>query len=447
MHIPPVRMQISAGVEAGSGSNRSRGRARHHLRNFRWACIRSDGTRDIIFNKSLVRELSGVPYRDMRVTEPALHYPPSIMIRERAIIVNLEHVKVIITVDCVLVHQTDHPLVPAFIERMAKLLLNPSAEDERDLSRVDERALSRSKSDGGEERRERPKPHARAHLPHPFHLPHVGSIIGHGRAPTPGFKPPSGLEIARHTTEEALPFELHALEICLMESVDHLCTHVDRLVKDAVPIFDRLAGSVNKTLLEDARKRKTRLARLAAATQGVRSAIDQLLDSESELLSLQLTRKRNVLSSRRGTLAGAGLVPDAGQEAEEREAVEAAENMLESYFEQVDGCTSKLDELREYIDNTEDLVAIELDSHRNELIQLDLLMTIATLCLAAYSTIGSIFGMNVQFWRDDYSDLTANGLPGPDTFNSIVLWSLGGVALTFCLIVFYATSKRLLIIW
>jgi len=52
-------------------------------------------------------------------------------------------------------------------------------------------------------------------------------------------------------------------------------------------------------------------------------------------------------------------------------------------------------QVREYIDDTEDYVNIQLDNQRNELIQLQLTLTIASFAIAVETLIAGIFGMNI----------------------------------------------------
>jgi hypothetical protein len=131
----------------------------------------------------------------------------------------------------------------------------------------------------------------------------------------------------------------------------------------------------------------------------------------------------------------------AERESEEREAVEDLENMIEAYFEQIDGSSKKLAELREYINNSEDYVAIELDSHRNELIQLELLLTIATLCVSVYAVIGSLFGMNVPIGP---GSLEYNNFEDGTAFQTIVIAGFAGCLALFFVIVLYCRRLRLL---
>lgn len=52
-------------------------------------------------------------------------------------------------------------------------------------------------------------------------------------------------------------------------------------------------------------------------------------------------------------------------------------------------------QVREYIDDTEDYVNIQLDNQRNELIQLQLTITIASFAITFQTLCAAIFGMNI----------------------------------------------------
>ena len=65
--------------------------------------------------------------RDLRLLDPqlALSYPSAILCRERALVVNLEHIKCIITTENVLVLNADEENVIAFIEELQRRLAPP----------------------------------------------------------------------------------------------------------------------------------------------------------------------------------------------------------------------------------------------------------------------------------------------------------------------------------
>ncbi|KAJ0007825.1 hypothetical protein Pint_30497 [Pistacia integerrima] len=58
----------------------------------------------------------GLPARDLRLLDPMLSYPSTILGRERAIVVNLEHIKAIITAKEVFLLNSINPLVVEFVQ-------------------------------------------------------------------------------------------------------------------------------------------------------------------------------------------------------------------------------------------------------------------------------------------------------------------------------------------
>lgn len=67
--------------------------------------------------------------------------------------------------------------------------------------------------------------------------------------------------------------------------------------------------------------------------------------------------------------------------------------LLEAYFMGLDQTTTRLQALNEYIEDTEDLVNLKLDQHRNELIGVDLVLTAMSVCVAMMTTVAGYFGM------------------------------------------------------
>jgi magnesium transporter len=104
------------------------------------------------------------------------------------------------------------------------------------------------------------------------------------------------------------------------------------------------------------------------------------------------------------------------------ENIDQLEMLLEAYFVVVDNTLSKLSsvrfflifllnsttccfiilimflclQLKEYIDDTEDLINIKLGNVQNQLIQFQLLLTAATFVAAIFAAVTAVFGMNLQ---------------------------------------------------
>ncbi|KAK9286775.1 hypothetical protein L1049_015180 [Liquidambar formosana] len=114
--------------------------------------------------------------------------------------------------------------------------------------------------------------------------------------------------------------------------------------------------------------------------------------------------------------------------------VEDLEMLLEAYFMQLDGTRNKILSVREYIDDTEDYVNIQLDNQRNELIQLQLTLTIASFAISVETLIAGLFGMNIPCALYNVQGV----------FGYFVGGSTAGSILLFLLILGYARWKKLL---
>ena len=79
--------------------------------------------------------------------------------------------------------------------------------------------------------------------------------------------------------------------------------------------------------------------------------------------------------------------PDLGDESESHEAVE---NLLESYFMQIDSAYDRLDAIGEYIEDTEEYINIELDSSRNRLLRLEIVLTAGTFGIAMFGLVAGV---------------------------------------------------------
>lgn len=91
-------------------------------------------------------------------------------------------------------------------------------------------------------------------------------------------------------------------------------------------------------------------------------------------------------------------------------------------------------QVREYIDDTEDYVNIQLDNQRNELIQLQLTLTIASFAIAAETLIAGLFGMNIPCPLYNMDGI----------FGFFVGGTSAGCLLLFLLVLGYARWKKLL---
>ncbi|KAK1399129.1 Magnesium transporter [Heracleum sosnowskyi] len=362
-----------------------------------WISIDTNGESKILeMDKYDIMQRVPIYARDLRILEPLLSYPSAILGRDKAIILNLEHIKAIITTEEVMLQDPlDDNVVPIVKELQRRLpMVNPisqgQGEDEDNLGPQNDTETS---------------------------------------------------------AENEFPFELRALEVAL----EALCSFLDARTTDlevaAYPALDELTSKISSRNLDRIRKLKSAMTRLTSRVQKVRDELEQLLDDEGDMSELYLSRKLNGVfssSSLNGVHTWLTASPTLGSNKSRASAgtihggsdVEELEMLLESCFIQVEGTLNKLKMLQEYIDDTEDYINIQLDHHRNQLIQLELFLSSATVGISVYSLVIAIFGMNIPYtWTKNYGYL----------FKWVVILTGIVSAAVFMALIIYARHKAIIL--
>ncbi|CAI5939757.1 unnamed protein product [Closterium sp. NIES-64] len=401
-----------------------------------WIRIDPSGEVSILeVDKGTLMRRCDLPGRDLRLLDPVFVYPSTILGRERAMVVNLESIRCIITADEVLLLNVTDPAVQQFKQALQRrLLLGMAApSDFRVLwgtERPGENGFTLDAPNASIQRRE---------------ISSEDMFSGSGST----------------AEEDDLPFEFKALELALELSCSGLDRQAQELAQEAYPLLERLAFQISTTNLELVRRIKSSLLGLTRRVQKVRDEIEQLMDDDGDMAEMYLTQKRLLAEERseserlgghrddgsdhshtpRESLGGFGSsisapVSPAGSPtkhgshyldgrpsglggappsisfwsgahsasdstATSVENVEELEMLLEAYFVVIDGTLNKLTQLSQYIDDTEDFINIQLDNVRNQLIQFELIMTTAGFVVALWGVIAGTFGMNVPLGLEE----------------------------------------------
>ncbi|EFJ36513.1 hypothetical protein SELMODRAFT_165647 [Selaginella moellendorffii] len=380
-----------------------------------WIRIDRAGNSQVLeMDKFSIMRRCELPARDLRLLDPLFVYPSTLLGREKAIVVNLEQIRCIITADEVLLlNSLDHYVLQYVSELQRRLM---------------PRMTSSSSS---------------------------SNIAGRYGGETDMF---SGSSAA-----DDLPFEFRALEVALESACTYLDTQATELEEEAYPVLDDLTSKISTLNLERVRRLKSRLVALTRRVQKVRDEIEHLMDDDGDMAEMYLTEKKeraegflysnNVCASVSAPVSPVGspptekiksldktmslgrnlLVQPPGSDSE-TERVEELEMLLEAYFVVIDGTLNKLTSLKEYIDDTEDFINIQLDNVRNQLIQFELLLTTATFVVAIFGVIAGVFGMNIQI--DLFDE--------PRAFKWILITSgVAGIAIFLAFVLFFK-QRRLL---
>ncbi|KAJ9568221.1 hypothetical protein OSB04_004187 [Centaurea solstitialis] len=337
-------------------------------------------------DKFTVMRRCDLPARDLRLLDPLFVYPSTILGREKAIVVNLEQIRCIITADEVLLLNSIDSYVLQYVVELQRRL---------------------KASGGGEVWQSQ------------------GSYPNRWRG-SRNFG-----EISGNTSPDYLPFEFKALEVALEAACTFLDTQAAELEIEAYPLLDELTSTISTLNLERVRRLKSRLVAVTRRVQKVRDEIEQLMDDDGDMAEMYLTEKKKRMESFSSggeqsmmgyrstdgaqsvsapvspvssfpdrwklekTFSLARSRHDSVRSTEStKQNIEEMEMLLEAYFVVIDSTLNKLTSLKEYIDDTEDLINIQLDNVRNQLIQFELLLTTATFVVAMFGVVAGIFGMN-----------------------------------------------------
>lgn len=367
-----------------------------------WIHIDPNGNSEVLeLDKGTLMRNCSLPARDLRLLDPMFIYPSTILGREKAIVVNLEQIRCIITSDeVILMNSLDGCVMHYESELCRRLRINRDQNDD-------------------------------------------------------------------------LPFEFRALELALELTCMSLDAQVNELQMEIYPVLDELATSISTLNLERVRRFKGHLLALNRRVQKVRDEIEHLMDDDGDMAEMYLTEKKERMEAYMETnhyaqsvSSGSGFVSksapvspvsstpghhpnlertlsnlltssrhgSATSSSNNGYNIEKLEMLLEAYFVVIDNTLSKLLSLKEYIDDTEDLINIKLGNVQNQLIQFELLLTAATFVAAIFTVVAGVFGMNFTSSVFDYSP----------TFHWVVSITGIGCAILYICFLLYFRHKRIL---
>ncbi|XP_043721121.1 magnesium transporter MRS2-F-like [Telopea speciosissima] len=348
--------------------------------------------------KQLIMRRTGLPARDLRILDPGLSYPSTILGRERAIVVNLEHIKAIITATEVWVPNSKDPWVAPFVRDLECRVSN--------LNEATGRATEESGS---------PQFHASHQSSQRFRRstsesPEVEMLETNGTR-----SPMACGDVQIKGSPKLLPFEFRVIEVCFESVCGSLEAETSTLEQEAYPALDELTSKTSTHNLQRARHIKSRLVALFGRVQKVRDEIENLLDDDIDMAEMYLTDKLSDLQFQQDESKDEiekdndsyKLYDESDEDSQDNKTssekvtgfkpnVEELEMLLEAYFAQIGRTLNKLSALREYVDDTEDYINIMLDDKQNQLLQMGVLLSTATLLLNAGIVVVGLFGMNIH---------------------------------------------------
>eukprot|EP00249_Psilotum_nudum_P007854 c20869_g1_i3 orf=359-1546(+) len=330
-----------------------------------WIRIDSSGNPQVLeVDRTALMKHCNLPARDLRLLDPLFVYPSTILGRQKAIVVNMERVRCIITADEVFLLNSEDNYALQYVTELQKRLalqIELAGEVSNWLSIDFKNKIS------------------------------VCSLSSHSR----GFQASGSFNAFNVFSADKLPFEFQALEVALEATCVFLESQALELEVDAFHVLDELTSKITSFNLECTRRLKSRLGGLMSRVRKVRDELELLMDDDNDMAEMYLTQKKEGIGAHLGesllehptvgersskiipvsshhpqnlirnvskSVSWHGNINGLGSDVNGNEELEM---LLEAYFVVVDGTFNKLLSLKEYIDDTEDFLNIQLVNYYN----------------------------------------------------------------------------------
>lgn len=185
-----------------------------------------------------------------------------------------------------------------------------------------------------------------------------------------------------NATENAdAPYEFRAIEALLATLARYFRAQYDQLSPVIIAELERLVqGNLDSRELERLREFKNTMNEFESQVDGVRRVLMELLDNEEDLRLLYLTK----LYHEPELLADLWSFDS-----------EEAEVLIETYLQDIFSTRTTAELLQHRIANTESLVTLKLDSKRNYLLRVQLILELVSINIAVGTLVSGMFGMNL----------------------------------------------------
>ncbi|XP_078085014.1 magnesium transporter MRS2 homolog, mitochondrial isoform X2 [Mustelus asterias] len=184
----------------------------------------------------------------------------------------------------------------------------------------------------------------------------------------------------------SLPFEFQAIEAILQHRISFLQSRLNELQPQILEMVEALVDpkqlSIDRSKLHVLLQASKNLSELETDIKVFKEALLEILDEEKQIEELCLTKwsEQHVFEQN-----NTGINP-----------AEEMELLLESYYRQAEDLSNSVRELKVLIDDSESIIFINLDSHRNVMMRLNLQLTMGTFSVSLFGILGVAFGMNLE---------------------------------------------------
>ncbi|XP_039181387.1 magnesium transporter MRS2 homolog, mitochondrial isoform X2 [Crotalus tigris] len=184
----------------------------------------------------------------------------------------------------------------------------------------------------------------------------------------------------------SLPFEFRAIEAILQFWISYLTGKLSHLQPQILETLNALVDpkllSLDRSKVHILLQNGKSLSELETDLKVFKETILEILDDKEVMEELCLTKWTDP-EVFEASLSGI-------------DHVEEMELLLENYYRQAEDLMNETRELKILIDDSESIIFINLDSHRNVMMRLNLQLTMGTFSISLFGLIGVAFGMNLE---------------------------------------------------
>lgn len=203
-----------------------------------------------------------------------------------------------------------------------------------------------------------------------------------------------------------VPYELLSVDAVLQTVTEMLGDEARQVTQRTVAAVKELRGNsqgkqhgISGMPGDHAQERlrwlKDEINGMVGRIQGFVRALNEMLDEDEDMALMNLSRLLTHPER---------FVQPVSQEILQEESDEP-ELILEAYLQQALSIVNELELLKAQIMTTQEQISMTLDAMRNKLLYINTLLSLAALCVAIGSFIGSIFGMNLHNPYEDDTDV------------------------------------------
>lgn len=178
-----------------------------------------------------------------------------------------------------------------------------------------------------------------------------------------------------------LPYEFRALEAILASVLEALHIELEGIRQLVFALLASLDHNIDREKLRALLAYRRKVGDLLSRSRGVKGAVAEVLESDEDMALMHLTD------------AARGHPRTAQSLAWQYDSLEL---LLESFDKQLEEVISYTEQMQSNIGGTQEIVELILDSNRNQLLALELHVSIATLGFTGGALIASFFGMNLH---------------------------------------------------